>query len=68
MEEAVAHHRLVAAEAVEGQVGQSAGLPDADAVLDSGVAPMAQLESRDVGALRIGDEAGVASPGMSAEE
>ena len=46
MEEAVAHHRLVAAEAVEGQVGQSAGLPDADAVLDSGVAPMAQLESR----------------------
>ena len=42
------HPGLVGAEAVEGQVGQSARLPAAHPVLDAGMAPVAQLEGGDV--------------------
>ena len=62
------HPGLVGAEALEGQVGQSAGLPGAHPVLDPGVAPVAQFECGDVVALCVGDEAGVAPPGVGVEE
>ncbi len=46
------HPGLVGAEAVEGQVGQSAGLPGTHPVLDPGVAAVAQLQGGDVVDLR----------------
>jgi hypothetical protein len=59
---------LVGAAALEAQVGQSAGIPGTHAVLDTGVVPVAQFECGDVVASLVGDEVGVAPPGVSIEE
>ena len=54
--------RLVGAEIFVGLVGGAGRFPGSDAVLNTGVAPVTQFESGDVGVVAVGEKQGVASP------
>ena len=66
--EAELHPGLVGDDAVEGQVGESAGFGVADDVLGSGASALEQLELGDVVVVLVGDERGVAFAFNGVEE